>query len=131
MREKEFIAEYHLNASRKIVFPYVSSASGLEEWFADKVRIDRDKNYIFTYDDRDHFARPTLLKQSLHIRWDFFDPKEPSNLEEAYIEFMIEENDLTQSLFLKIIDTTQEYSSQDMGGVWEGMIGKLKTIIGG
>ncbi|MFN5332287.1 MAG: START-like domain-containing protein [Bacteroidota bacterium] len=131
MPAKEFIVEYHLNASKKIVFPYLSTASGLEEWFADQVRIDRDKNYIFTYDDRDHFARPTILKQTLHIRWDFFDPKEPSKLEDSFIEFILEENDLTQSLFLKVIDTTQEYSSQDLDGVWEGMIGKLKTIIGG
>ena len=49
MVKNKFVADYQINASKKIVFQYLSTASGLEEWFADEVKINEDKNYIFNF----------------------------------------------------------------------------------
>lgn len=131
MSKNQFVADYQLNASKKIVYTYLSTASGLQEWFADEVRIDEDKNFIFNFDGEDHFAKQTTLKANLHIRWDFFDPKNTSNGKESFIEFKLDEAELTHSLFLKVIDQSNFYTLDDMDGIWEGLISKLKQIIGG
>ena len=90
MSTNQFVADYQLNASKKIVYAYLSSASGLQEWFADKVRIDEDKNYIFNFDQEDHYAKQTIVKANLHVRWDFFEPKSPNSTTESFIEFKLD-----------------------------------------
>ena len=131
MSTNQFVADYQLNASKKIVYAYLSSASGLQEWFADKVRIDEDKNYIFNFDQEDHYAKQTIVKANLHVRWDFFDPKSSDSPKESYIEFKLDETELTQSLFLKVIDQSNFYSPDELEGIWDGLISQLKGTIGG
>jgi uncharacterized protein YndB with AHSA1/START domain len=131
MSKDHFVADYQLNASKKIVYTYLSTASGLQEWFADKVRIDEDKNYIFNFDQEDHYAKQTIVKANLHVRWDFFDPKFPNSAVESFIEFKLDETELTQSLFLKVIDQSNLYTLDELEGIWEGLILKLKETIGG
>ncbi|GAB2502680.1 MAG: ATPase [Cytophagales bacterium] len=131
MVKNKFIADYQINASKKIVFQYLSTASGLEEWFADNVRIDEDKNYIFNFDNEDHYARLASLRSNAHVKFDFFDPENPDERDHSYIEFKLEENELTQSLFLKVIDYSNEYEEDELEAIWEGLIYKLKEIIGG
>jgi uncharacterized protein YndB with AHSA1/START domain len=131
MSKDQFVADYQLNASKKIVYTYLSTASGLQEWFADKVRIDEDKNYIFNFDQEDHYAKLNIVKANLHVRWDFFDPKSSGSHKESYIEFKLDEAELTQSLFLKIIDQSNFYSLDELDGIWDGLIAKLKGTIGG
>jgi len=131
MSKDQFVADYQLNASKKIVYTYLSTASGLQEWFADKVRIDEDKNYIFNFDQEDHYAKQTIVKANLHVRWDFFDPKSSASQNESYIEFKLDEAELTQSLFLKVIDQSNFYSRDELEGIWDGLISQLKGTIGG
>lgn len=131
MVKSKFVADYQINASRKIVFHYLSTASGLEEWFADEVRIDEDKNYIFDFDNEDHYAKLVALRSNSHVKFEFFDPKSPDSNDHSFIEFKLEENELTQSLFLKVIDYSNEYQEEELSAIWEGMISKLKEIIGG
>lgn len=131
MVKNKFIADYQINASKKIVFQYLSTASGLEEWFADNVRIDEDKNYIFNFDNEDHYARLASLRSNAHVKFEFFDPENPDERDHSYIEFKLEENELTQSLFLKVIDYSNEYEEDELEAIWEGLIHKLKEIIGG
>jgi hypothetical protein len=43
----------------------------------------------------------------------------------------LDEAELTQSLFLKIIDQSNFYSLDELDGIWDGLIAKLKGTIGG
>jgi uncharacterized protein YndB with AHSA1/START domain len=131
MVKNKFVADYQINASKKIVFQYLSTASGLAEWFADDVRIDEDRNYIFNFDNEDHHAKLTSLRTNLHAKFDFFDPKIPNETDHSFIEFKLEENELTQSLFLKVIDYSNEYEEDELDAIWDGLISRLKEIIGG
>ena len=131
MLKDQFVADYQLNASKKIVFTYLSTASGLEDWFADEVRINEDKNYIFYFDGQDHYARLVVVKANLHVRWEFFDPKAPLASSDSFIEFVLDETELTQALFLKVIDQTNQYEADELEAIWDGMIAKLKETIGG
>ena len=131
MHENQFIADYQLNASKKIVYTYLSTASGLQEWFADEVRINEDKDFIFNFDQEDHYAKLTVLKANLHVRLDFFDPKRMHDQVDSFIEFKLDETELTQSLFLKVIDQSNFYNLEELEVIWDGLISKLKEIIGG
>jgi len=131
MLENQFIADYQLNASKKIVYTYLSTAIGLQEWFADEVRINEDKDFIFNFDQEDHYAKLTVLKANLHVRLDFFDPKRMHDQVDSFIEFKLDETELTQSLFLKVIDQSNFYNLEELEVIWDGLISKLKEIIGG
>ena len=130
MPTNQFVADYQLNASKKIVYAYLSTASGLQEWFADVVRIDEDKNFIFNFDQEDHFAKQITLKANLHIRWDCFDAKNVGMQKESFIEVKLDGTERTHSLFLKVIDQSNFYSFDELDGIWEGLISKLKQTIG-
>jgi hypothetical protein len=50
---------------------------------------------------------------------------------ESFIEFKLDETELTQSLFLKVIDQSNLYTLDELEGIWESLILKLKETIGG
>ncbi len=131
MVKNKFVADYQINASKKIVFHYLSTASGLEEWFADEVKINEDKNYIFNFDREDHYARLASQRSNSHVKFEFYVPKNPDEADHAFIEFKLEENDLTQTLFLKVIDYSDSYEDDELVPIWDGLIARLKDIIGG
>ncbi|MFD2201000.1 START-like domain-containing protein [Shivajiella indica] len=131
MVKNKFVADYQINTSRKILFPYLSTASGLAEWFADDVSINEDKNFIFHYDGEEHYARVASLRSNYHVKFDFFDPNNLEETDHSYIEFKIEENELTQTLFLKVIDYSDSYDDEELESIWENLVLHLKEIIGG
>ena len=131
MVKNKFVADYQINTSRKVLFPYLSTASGLAEWFADDVLIDEDKNYIFHYDGEEHYAKIVAMRSNYHVKFDFFDPKAPDEKDHSYIEFKIEENELTQTLFLKVIDYSDSYDDEELESIWGNLVSQLKEIIGG
>ncbi|MGY6521196.1 MAG: START-like domain-containing protein [Mongoliitalea sp.] len=131
MVKNKFVADYQINTSRKLLFPYISSASGLSEWFADDVSINEDKTFVFEYDGEKHHARVTALRKDMHVKFEYFDPENPDAQDKSFIEFKIEENELTQTLFLKVIDYSDSYDDEELESIWEGLIVNLKEIIGG
>ncbi|MGY6744901.1 MAG: START-like domain-containing protein [Cecembia sp.] len=131
MVKNKFVADYQINTSRKILFPYLSTASGLAEWFADDVSINEDKDYIFHFDGEEHHARVVALRSNYHVKFDFFDPNNPDEADHSYIEFKIEENELTQTLFLKVIDYSDSYDDGELESIWSNLVSDLKEIIGG
>ncbi len=50
MNNLKFHAEYELRASPKMLYPYISTAAGLQQWFADKVTISPDHVFDFLWD---------------------------------------------------------------------------------
>jgi len=131
MVKNKFVADYQINASKKILSQYISTASGLEEWFADEVKINKDKVFIFDFDNDEHHAKIASIRNNSHVKFEFFDPTNPEEKDHSYIEFKLEENELTQTLFLKIIDYSDGYDDEELEAIWEGLVGKLKEIVGG
>ena len=50
-----FSIEYDFHASRQMLFQYLSTPSGLGEWFADDVN-SRGENFTFIWDDSEESA---------------------------------------------------------------------------
>ena len=127
MNKSKFIGEYSINASRKMLFPYISTASGLSQWFADDVNITEDKVYTMLWDGEVNRARIVSIKANQHIKFEF-EGEDDEDLNS--IEIRLEMNELTQEVYIKITDYS-DIDDQEVSDLWEGLIHDLKEIVGG
>ncbi len=118
--------EYILNTSAKVLFPRLSSSSGLSEWFADDVSVKDGVNFTFTWGETHEKA--TLLDRkpytSVRFKWLHIEDSD------AYFEFKLETHDLTRDLALIITDFVNEDEKDSAIELWESQINELKSIIG-
>lgn len=127
----KFMKEYEVKASPKILFPYVSTASGLQEWFADKAVWDGNlQKFNFVWDNNDHWAKMVLHKLNKQVRFEF-EQESGSVNDLAFIEFKLDTNELTQMVFLKITDYTPSATLVELEEIWDGLVFTLKEKIGG
>ncbi len=122
--------EYEINASKKMLYPYLSSASGLSQWYADDVSIDEDKIFHFVWDGEPHQAKMVAHRTNHYVKFEFtddiIDGEEPS-----YLEMRIEENELTQSMYIRITDYSDMEDEEEVKELWDNLIHDLKEIVGG
>jgi len=130
MEKMKFIAEYELRASPKMLFPYLSTASGLSQWFAAKVNTMPEQRFDFQWDNESHVARQVSMRQNKGIRFEFVDTIENGS-ENNYVDFRIDQSELTQATFLRITDFSTNPDEDDLQDLWDGLIDKLKEIVGG
>lgn len=129
MEKHKFITEFELRSSPKVLFPYLSTASGLEQWFAEKVTILPDHRFDFQWDGSSHYARQTSHRLNKAVKFEFEgndDASEDSN----YIEMKLEVSDLTQSTYLRIVDYSQTMDEEELTSLWNGLMDNLKEIVG-
>jgi uncharacterized protein YndB with AHSA1/START domain len=129
MEKHKFITEFELRSSPRVLFPYLSTASGLEQWFAEKVTILPDHRFDFQWDGSSHFARQTSHRLNKAVRFEFEgneDPTEDTN----YVEMKLEVSDLTQSTYLRVVDYSQTMDEEELSSLWNGLMDNLKEIVG-
>ncbi|MBO0930552.1 START-like domain-containing protein [Fibrella aquatilis] len=129
MEKFKFTTEYELRASPKVLFPYISSASGLSQWFAAKVNTMPEHKYDFIWDDESHPARQTSLRQNKSVRFEFLNTGDNGH-DTNYVDFRLDVSELTQATYLKITDYSTNTDEDDLQDMWDGMIHKLKEIVG-
>jgi len=129
MGKFKFTAEYEFRASKKMLFPYLSTASGLSQWFADDVNINEDKDYIFIWDGEKNKAKMVSHRVNSYVKFIFSDGDE--NGDHNFLEIKLEENELTQSSYIKITDYSDMEDVEELEDLWDSMIVTLKEIVGG
>ena len=128
MEKELFVGEYPINASKKMLYPYLSTASGLAQWFADDVNIDEDKNYTFLWDGDENKANLSSSRLNSFVRFDFIDEEDEDD--PNYVEFRLEMNELTQEVFIRITDYS-DIDQEEVNELYESLIHDLKEIVGG
>lgn len=121
--------EFEINASKRMLYPYISTASGLAQWFADDVLVDEDKNFHFVWDGEDHVAKMTAHRANSFVKFEFLD--DIINGENAYTEVRLEENELTQTVFVRVTDYSDMEDEEEVRELWDNIIHELKEIVGG
>ncbi|GAA4450696.1 hypothetical protein GCM10023189_11700 [Nibrella saemangeumensis] len=129
MEKYKFVAEYELRASPKMLFPYISTASGLSQWFATKVNVLPDHQYDFYWDNESHPARQVSLRQNKSVRFEFLDTGENGS-DNNYVDFRVDVSELTQSTFLRVTDYSANNDADELKSLWNGLLEKLKEIVG-
>ena len=117
--------EYPIHSSINILFDRLSSLSGLSEWFADDVNVDRDGVYTFTWEGSEQQAKLVSKKKNDHVRFKWL------GSDEEYFEFLIQVDELTNDVSLIVTDFAEdEEDKEDAVQLWDLQIDNLKKIIG-
>jgi uncharacterized protein YndB with AHSA1/START domain len=127
----KFVCEYPVNASARLLYPYLSTPGGLTQWFCDDVTIDEDKVFNFSWDGRNHFAEMTSHRINRSVRFLFLNDDKSHASDPSYIDFSIETSELTQEQYLKVTDYSEEEDIEELSELWEHLLQKLREIVGG
>jgi hypothetical protein len=130
MSKSKYIGEFELKASARMLFPYINTASGLAEWFADNVNFDPKKNFIFIWNGEQSFAKKANPKP-FWVKYEFLSKEGKEEKDPSCIEFRINENEMTGTSFMEIIDYSEFDDHEEMQEIYESLVNKLKEIVGG
>ena len=128
MAKNKFQTEFEINASKKMLYPYIYSASGLAQWMADDVNINEDKIYNFIWEEEDHNYRVAAHRTNSFVKFESTDDEDG---DPSYFELRLEMNELTQSVFLRVVDYSDNPDDEELQDLWESMVFSLKEIVGG
>ena len=117
--------EYPIHSSINILFDRLSTLSGLSEWFADDVNVDREGIYTFSWEGSEQQATLISKKKNNHVRFKWL------GSDEEYFEFLIQVDELTNDISLIVTDfADDEDDKEDAVQLWDLQIDNLKKIIG-
>jgi uncharacterized protein YndB with AHSA1/START domain len=129
--KKLFTADYEIHASIKMLYPYIQTASGLSEWFADDVTISPEKVFTFIWDSEEHKAIMTAHRMNHFARFEYLPESKADEKDPSYFELRLEMNELTQTTFLKVIDYSDFDDLDELQDLWDGLIETLRKVVGG
>ena len=127
MKKTKVRMEYMLKGgSNSIVWSIISTPSGLETWFADKVSAT-DKTFTFRWGKtEERKAEVTSIRTNNYIRFHWLDDEE----RKSYFELKIVYNELTEDLMLEVTDWAEAGEGDDVRDLWDSDIEKLKRVSG-
>jgi uncharacterized protein YndB with AHSA1/START domain len=121
----KFELEFVFHASAEMLYEFVSTASGLSEWFCDDLNI-RNGIYTFIWDDQLQQARllKTIDLQLVRFQW-------VEKTDGSYFEFRIQRDDLTNDIALIVTDFADSNSEKESSKLlWNSQIEKLRHVLG-
>lgn len=121
----KFEMEFVIRASEDMVFEYVSTESGLSEWFCDDVNI-KDNVFTFNWDGQTQQARLVKEIPPLMIRYQWLDKNDGS-----YFEFRTQKDELTNDVSLMITDFADNKAEEESSRLlWHSQVDKLLHVLG-
>lgn len=121
----KFEQEFVIKASSKLLYNYISTPSGLGEWFADNVN-SRGEVFTFIWDNDEEQAKLVTKKANQFIRFKWLEDED----EETYFELRIQIDDITKDVALIVIDFAEEDELEEARLLWESQVDSLHAIIG-
>ena len=123
-KKVKYTLEYPVRCSPVILYDFLSSQTGLQEWFADKVD-DRDNIFSFTWNGSTDKAEVLEKEQDKFIRFHWLHmPKE------EYFEFKIEKSEVTNQTILVIKDFAEKKEIKDQSMLWDYQVKELFHRLG-
>ena len=125
-KKLKFNLEFEIKSSPKILYNYISTASGLEEWFADKVII-RDGDFIFQWEGDEQRARIVSRRDNQMIRYKWLNDDKK---DDSFFQFEIIQDEITGDVALIVTDFATEEEKEEDTLVWNSQVHSLMHIIG-
>ena len=119
--------EFQINSSPSLLYQYISTPSGLQEWFADSVNA-RDEFFTFGWNGSEENARLSLKKNDERVKFKWVDDNKKDT--EYFFEIQILEDEITKDVSINVIDFADEDEIDEMKQLWANQISDLKHIIG-
>ena len=119
--------EFPINSSPQLLYQYISTPSGLAEWFADDVN-SRAEFFTFIWDDTQEKARLASKKSGEKVKFRWVDDKNKDT--DYFFELHILEDELTKDVSLLVVDFAEKNEIPEASQLWENQISDLKHLIG-
>tara|TARA_R110002049_G_scaffold253409_1_gene428742 strand:+ start:182 stop:565 length:384 start_codon:yes stop_codon:yes gene_type:complete len=125
MSEKiNYELEFVIQSSPQMLYQYISTPSGLSEWFADNVN-SRGEKFTFIWDGSEEVANLLKKKNDEFIRFSWEEEEDNS-----YFEMRIIVDDITSDVSLFISDFAEEDEVEEGKLLWTNQISSLKQVLG-
>ena len=126
MDEKvKFELEFPIQASPSLLYQYISTPSGLGEWFADNIN-SRGEIFTFIWGESEEEAKLLTKKSGERIKMRWLDDEDTS----CFFEMRIQVDEITKDVSLMITDYAEEDEVDESKMLWENMVADLKQILG-
>jgi uncharacterized protein YndB with AHSA1/START domain len=126
MKDKvKYEMEFPIQASPSLLYQYISTPSGLSEWYADDVN-SRGELFTFIWDGSEEAAKLLSKKngERVKFRWEI-DDESP-----YYFEIRIQVDEITKDVSIMITDFADEDELEEGKMLWENMLSELKQVLG-
>ena len=124
MAKQLYTLEFPVRCSPVILYEFLASPAGLQEWFADRVD-DRDNVFSFTWNGTIEKAEVLEKEQDKFIRFHWLHaPKE------EFFEFKIEKSEVTNQTILVIKDFAEKKEIKDQTRLWDYQVKELFHRLG-
>ncbi|HEX7457464.1 MAG TPA: START-like domain-containing protein [Ginsengibacter sp.] len=123
-KKVRYTLEYPVRCSPGILYEFLSTSTGLQEWFADKVE-DKDGHFSFAWNGSSEEAEVVESEENKSIRFHWLNsPKD------EYFEFSIEKSEVTNLTILVINDFAEKKEIKDQSQLWETQVKDLFHRLG-
>lgn len=113
-----------MRCSPTILYEFLATASGMQEWFADKVD-ERDGIFTFSWNGSSETAEQVESEEEKFVRYHWSHaPKE------EYFEFRIEKSEVTNQTILIIKDFAEKKEIKDQSMLWDYQVKDLFHRLG-
>lgn len=119
--------EFPINSSPQLLYQYISTPSGLSEWFADNVN-SRGEFFTFIWDDSEEKARLCSKKSGEKVRFKWVDSNNKDT--DYFFELNILVDEITKDVSLMVIDFAEKDEIKEAAQLWDNQISDLKHVIG-
>lgn len=127
MERKKIHLEYLLNAtSKSILWSAISTPTGLEGWFADRVQSDDKIVDFFWGKTEKRTAEIVAVRAYSFIRFRWLDNEIPRE----YFELKMTNSELTNDFVLEITDFAAANEVDDVRKLWESQVETLRRTCG-
>lgn len=128
MDEKiKYELEFPITSSPQLLYQYISTPSGLSEWFADDVN-SRGEYFTFIWDDSEEKARMSSKKSGEKVKFRWVDENNQDS--DYYFELRILVDEITKDVSLMVVDFAEEDNVSESKQLWENQISDLKHVLG-
>ena len=121
----KFELEFPIQASPQLLYNYISTPSGLSEWFADNVN-SRGELFTFIWDDSEEQAKLITKKSSERIKFKWVDNEDDS----SFFELRIQVDSITKDVSIIVTDFSDDDEVEESKMLWENQISSLKQVLG-
>jgi uncharacterized protein YndB with AHSA1/START domain len=123
-KKQLFTLEYSVRCSPSILYDFLSTPAGLQEWFADKV--DEREN-IFSFSWNGSVDKADVVESELEKYIRFHWATAPKD---EYFEFRIEKSEVTNQTILIIRDFADKKEIKDQSQLWNYQVKDLLHRLG-
>lgn len=120
----KFEIEFVIQSSPQLLYQYLSTPSGLSEWFADNVN-SRGELFEFIWDGTEEEAKLLKKKNDDFVRFSW-----EENDDDSYFELKIIVDEITKDVSLFITDFAEDDELDEAKMLWENQVSDLKQILG-